>query len=62
MPKSALIPVVVLWLGFGSASKILMIFIGCMLPITLSAFNGARGIDQVLIWSARSLGASAFGR
>ncbi len=58
MPKSALIPVVVLWLGFGSASKILMIFIGCMLPITLSAFNGARGTDQVLIWSARSLGAS----
>lgn len=60
MPKSALIPVVVLWLGFGSASKILMIFIGCMLPITLSAFNGARGIDQVLVWSARSLGASRF--
>jgi NitT/TauT family transport system permease protein len=58
MPKSAMIPVVVLWLGFGSASKILLIFIGCMLPITLSAFNGARGTEQVLIWSARSLGAS----
>ena len=58
MPKSAMIPVVVLWLGFGSASKILLIFIGCMLPITLSSFNGARGCEQVLIWSARSLGAS----
>jgi NitT/TauT family transport system permease protein len=58
MPKSALIPVMVLWLGFGSASKIVFIFIGCMLPITLSAFNGARGTEQVLIWSARSLGAS----
>jgi NitT/TauT family transport system permease protein len=58
MPKSALIPVVVLWLGFGSASKILLIFIGCMLPVTLSAYNGARGAEQVLIWSARSLGAS----
>jgi NitT/TauT family transport system permease protein len=58
MPKSALIPVVVLWLGFGSASKIALIFIGCMLPVTLSAFNGARGTEQVLIWSARSLGAS----
>lgn len=57
MPKSALIPVTVLWLGFGSASKILLIFIGCMLPITLSAYNGARGTEQVLIWSARSLGA-----
>jgi NitT/TauT family transport system permease protein len=58
MPKSALIPVMVLWLGFGDASKIVLIFVGCMLPVTLSAFNGARGTEQVLIWSARSLGAS----
>ncbi|MGH7047196.1 MAG: ABC transporter permease [Stellaceae bacterium] len=58
MPKSALIPVTVLWLGFGSASKILLIFIGCMLPITLSAFNGARSAEQTLLWSARCLGAS----
>jgi ABC-type nitrate/sulfonate/bicarbonate transport system permease component len=58
MPKSALIPVVVLWLGFGDASKVVLIFIGCMLPVTLSAFNGARGTEEVLIWSARSLGAS----
>jgi NitT/TauT family transport system permease protein len=58
MPKSALIPVMVLWLGFGSASKVVFIFIGCMLPITLAAFNGARGAEEVLIWSARSLGAS----
>jgi ABC-type nitrate/sulfonate/bicarbonate transport system permease component len=58
MPKSALIPVMVLWLGFGDASKIVLIFVGAMLPVTLSAFNGARGTDQVLIWSARSMGAS----
>jgi NitT/TauT family transport system permease protein len=58
MPKSALIPVLVLWLGFGSASKVVLIFIGCLLPVTLSAFNGARGTDELLIWSARSLGAS----
>jgi NitT/TauT family transport system permease protein len=58
MPKSALIPVLVLWLGFGSASKIVLICIGCLLPVTLSAFNGARGTEEVLIWSARSLGAS----
>ena len=58
MPKSALIPVTVLWLGFGNGSKILLIFLGCMLPVTLGAFNGARGSDSVLIWSARSMGAS----
>jgi NitT/TauT family transport system permease protein len=58
MPKSALIPVTVLWLGFGDASKILLIFLGCMLPVTLAAYNGARSCEQALVWSARSLGAS----
>jgi NitT/TauT family transport system permease protein len=58
MPKSALIPVTVLWLGFGDGSKILLIFLGCMLPITIGAFNGARSSDQALVWSARSMGAN----
>jgi ABC-type nitrate/sulfonate/bicarbonate transport system permease component len=58
MPKSALIPVTVIWLGFGDGSKILLIFMGCMVPITIGAFNGARGSDQALVWSARSMGAS----
>jgi ABC-type nitrate/sulfonate/bicarbonate transport system permease component len=58
MPKSALIPVTVIWLGFGDGSKILLIFLGCMLPVTIGAFNGARSSDQALVWSARSMGAS----
>jgi len=57
MPKSALIPVTALWLGFGDGSKILLIFLGCMLPVTIGAYNGARGSDRDLVWSARSMGA-----
>jgi NitT/TauT family transport system permease protein len=57
LPKSALIPVTVIWLGFGDGSKILLIFLGCMLPVTIGAYNGARGSEQVLVWSARSMGA-----
>jgi ABC-type nitrate/sulfonate/bicarbonate transport system permease component len=58
VPKSALIPVTAIWLGFGDGSKILLIFLGCMLPVTIGAFNGARSSDRALIWSARSMGAS----
>jgi ABC-type nitrate/sulfonate/bicarbonate transport system permease component len=58
MPKSALIPVTVLWLGFGDGSKILLILLGCMLPVTIGAYNGARSTEQLLVWSARSMGAS----
>src|SRR5262245_33159943 len=49
LPKSALIPVTVIWLGFGDGSKILLIFLGCMLPVTIGAFNGARSSEQGLV-------------
>jgi ABC-type nitrate/sulfonate/bicarbonate transport system permease component len=58
MPKSALIPVMILWLGLGAGSKIASIALSCLLPVILSAYNGARGVDQTLIWSARACGAN----
>jgi ABC-type nitrate/sulfonate/bicarbonate transport system permease component len=57
LPKAALIPVLIMWLGLGSAPKIVAVFIGSLLPIVTSAYNGARGIDRMLIWSALSAGA-----
>ena len=58
LPKSALIPVIIIWLGFGNSAQIAVIFLGCLLPIILGAYNGAKGVENTLIWSARSLGAS----
>jgi len=58
IPRSAFVPVMILWLGLGPASKIAAIFSGSLLPIIVSAYNGARGIDRVLIWSAYSFGAT----
>ena len=56
MPKSALIPVLLLWLGLGDMSKIMLIFLGCLLPILLSTYNGIRGVERVMLWSAQSFG------
>src|SRR5258707_7453004 len=58
MPKSALIPVTVLWLGFGDGSQIPLIFLCGMVRPTIGAYNGARSSEQVLVWSARSMGAN----
>jgi ABC-type nitrate/sulfonate/bicarbonate transport system permease component len=60
LPKSALIPVIIIWLGFGNSAQIAVIFLGSLLPIILGAYNGAKGVENALIWSARSLGASTF--
>ena len=57
LPKSALIPILMIWLGIGHLSKVAVIFLGCLLPVVLSSFNGANGVDRTLIWSAQSLGA-----
>lgn len=57
LPKSAMIPVAIIWLGLGSVSKIALIFIGSLLPVVVSAYNAARSVDHLLIWSARSAGA-----
>ena len=56
LPKSALIPLLILWFGIGHNSKIFAVFLGCLLPIIISSFNGTRGVQNQLVWSARSLG------
>lgn len=58
IPKPVLIPLFIIWLGIGHISKIAVIFAGCIIPIIISSFNGARGIDPYLVWSARSMGSS----
>ena len=57
LPKSALIPLTIIWLGLGDVSKITLIFVGSLLPVVVSSFNAARGVDHLLVWSARSVGA-----
>lgn len=58
LPKSALIPLVLVWFGLGNLSKTFLVFLGCLLPMILSTYNGLRGVESVLGWSGRSLGAS----
>ncbi|MCC6198415.1 MAG: ABC transporter permease [Burkholderiales bacterium] len=58
IPKSALIPLLMLWLGIGDLSKIAVVFLGTLLPVVMSTYNGVRGIDRMLLWSARNCGTS----
>lgn len=60
MPKSALIPLMMILFGLGDTSKVLLIFMGCLLPVVVNTYNGTRGVDPRLIWSARNLGAGGF--
>lgn len=56
IPKSALIPVLMIWLGIGDAAKIAVVFLGTLLPVIVGAYNGVRGVDHFLVWSAQNCG------
>lgn len=58
LPKTALVPLAVLWLGSGSGTAILVVFLACLLPIVLNSYNAAESVDQNLVWSAKMMGTS----
>ena len=61
MPKIAFLPVFLLWLGPGSASQITIVAVSAIFPVVVAASAGAEGVEQTLLWSARSLGGTARG-
>ena len=58
VPKIALYPIFIFAFGFGSLSKVMLIFLECLYPITVNAFYGMRAVDRVHVWAARNMGAS----
>jgi NitT/TauT family transport system permease protein len=54
----ALLPVFILLLGIGEASKIALVVYSCSFPILLNTIAGVRGVDPLLIKSARTMGLS----
>ncbi len=62
VPKAALMPVIMLWLGVGDASKTLVIFLGVSLPVIYHAYQGARAVEEKMLWSAAAMGMDARAR
>ncbi|MFE1169767.1 ABC transporter permease [Nocardiopsis sp. NPDC058789] len=52
----ALLPVFVLILGIGEASKVALVVFACTFPILLSTVTGVRTVDPLLVKAAVSLG------
>jgi NitT/TauT family transport system permease protein len=62
VPKAALMPIIMLWLGVGDASKTLVIFLGVSLPIIYHSYQGARAVEEKMLWSAAAMGMGALAR
>jgi NitT/TauT family transport system permease protein len=58
VPKLALFPIFVFAFGIGSLSKIALVFLECLYPVTIMSYHGARDVNRTLLWAARNMGAS----
>lgn len=58
IPKSAFVPVLVVWFGIGSVPAILTAFLICFFPITVNVATGLATIEPEIEDVLRALGAS----
>ena len=58
LPKIALIPLLLTWLGTGESYKIVISAVTAFFPIVISAYAGIREVDRGLMKAAEDLGAS----
>jgi NitT/TauT family transport system permease protein len=57
-PKIIFFPIMIMWFGVGSESKVALGTLSCFFPVALSVAAGMRQIDKVLIRVGRSFRAS----
>lgn len=58
MPKVAIAPFVLIWLGYGTASEIVLVALICFFPPFINTFNALRETNQNLVDLYRVLSAS----
>ena len=59
-PKIIFFPVMIMWFGLGSESKVALGTLSCFFPVALSVAAGMRQIDKVLIRVGRSFRATTW--
>jgi len=57
-PMVALIPLIVIWAGFGDQAKVVVIFLFAVFPILLNTYQGVKGVEPRLLEVARSFRSS----
>jgi NitT/TauT family transport system permease protein len=58
VPKIAIAPILILWMGFGPGPKILVSFLLCVFPIVIATATGLKQTPAELVELSRSLCAS----
>ena len=59
LPKTALVPLLILWFGIGNTMAITAVYLSALLPVVVHTYHGVMATPPVLVWSAQALGTRA---
>ncbi|HMQ34415.1 MAG TPA: ABC transporter permease [Chloroflexaceae bacterium] len=57
-PRIAFLPIIIVALGFGPESKVLVLFLSCLFPLLINTLAGVETVDAALIKAGRVFGAT----
>jgi NitT/TauT family transport system permease protein len=60
VPKIAVAPLFLVWLGFGIESKVLLTILMTFFPLLLASISGFMILDDRLLYLTKSMGASSW--
>lgn len=58
IPKIALFPIFIFIFGLGHLSKVALVFLESLYPITVGTYYGIKAVERIYIWNAQSMGAT----
>jgi NitT/TauT family transport system permease protein len=58
VPRVTLLPLIIIWFGIGIWSKVVVVFLGAVIPIVISAHSGVKTNEARFLVMARSFSAS----
>lgn len=58
IPPIAWIPLLIIWFGIGEFPKILIVFIGCFVPIVINTYTGIKMVEPLLLNVGKSFQAN----
>lgn len=58
VPRVALTPLLIIWLGIGLTSKVALVFLIAVFPVLINTSSGVRSLEPQLLRAARCFGAS----
>lgn len=62
IPKAAVLPIVMLWFGAGDVSQVFVIATTATLPVIYHTADGARRVNERLLWAAAAMGSGPLRR